>query len=458
MVTAETLGLTLLALPVFSQIVNASLHGVVRAFLIELPCPLTSTLASPPRRSISGFLAANTALTVHGKTFHDTIIAFPPLHLNLCRQTIGGSPTIPPHCALVVLRSASGSSAVEARHRCSSSRIDKLVSFAFSSLLSSSTGATAAPSSSAPGPLPDVFKMRLLRITPDRALEFPIVLYSSINADLSLENTSDGSVAFKIKTTAPKNYLVRPSSGIIQAGETCKVSIILQPLTEEPKHPCSDRFMVQATEMFDSSPLPKDFWQVVDKSLVEDQRLSVIYRTPEGVYDEGSNANDGVSGGVSGSVGVGIVGGGGASSAGAGGASSSLLSSAGGGGAMMSTASIPGGASQSSVVAVGGSGGGGSGSGLNDSNLKAKYEELVEYCLAVEKQKNLLEKENETLKSRLSTSKSGAWGAGVGGDGGLVANSTCSSRLGFEIWHLPIYLIVAGLLWFFFSRSDVRAA
>ena len=59
--------------------------------------------------------------------------------------------------------------------------------------------------------------MPLLQIHPEKVLEVPFTLYSSSVVQLTLRNVSPHPfVAYKIKTTAPKNYLVRPSTGMQQ--------------------------------------------------------------------------------------------------------------------------------------------------------------------------------------------------------------------------------------------------
>ena len=58
---------------------------------------------------------------------------------------------------------------------------------------------------------------------------------------LVLENIQDTFVAFKIKTTAPRSYLVKPSSGIIAPRAKQDINILLIPLFEPPKEPRADR-------------------------------------------------------------------------------------------------------------------------------------------------------------------------------------------------------------------------
>jgi hypothetical protein len=68
---------------------------------------------------------------------------------------------------------------------------------------------------------------------------------------LTLTNVTDERVAFKVKTTSPKKYCVRPSSGIIEPGSTKEVQVIMQPQREAPAAfgDCKDKFQVQCAKV-----------------------------------------------------------------------------------------------------------------------------------------------------------------------------------------------------------------
>ncbi|KAI2668035.1 Vesicle-associated membrane protein-associated protein A [Labeo rohita] len=63
-----------------------------------------------------------------------------------------------------------------------------------------------------------------------------------VTSYLKLKNPSDKKVCFKVKTTAPRRYCVRPNSGIIDPGATLAISVMLQPFDYDPneksKHKC----------------------------------------------------------------------------------------------------------------------------------------------------------------------------------------------------------------------------
>lgn len=62
----------------------------------------------------------------------------------------------------------------------------------------------------------------------------------------TITNNSDQSIAFKVKTTAPKFYCVRPNAAVVAPGESVKVQVILLGLAKEPGEDfkCRDKFLV----------------------------------------------------------------------------------------------------------------------------------------------------------------------------------------------------------------------
>ena len=56
-------------------------------------------------------------------------------------------------------------------------------------------------------------------------LKFKFELRKTIPVTLSLTNQGTERIAFKVKTTAPKKYCVRPSSGIVEPGASRDVQV-----------------------------------------------------------------------------------------------------------------------------------------------------------------------------------------------------------------------------------------
>ncbi|CAH8263272.1 unnamed protein product [Arabidopsis lyrata] len=62
----------------------------------------------------------------------------------------------------------------------------------------------------------------LLKIEP-MYLQFPFELKKQMSCSLNSTNKTANNVAFKVKTTNPKNYCVRPNYGLILPKSTCEI-------------------------------------------------------------------------------------------------------------------------------------------------------------------------------------------------------------------------------------------
>ncbi|KAK3121061.1 hypothetical protein QOZ80_8BG0645430 [Eleusine coracana subsp. coracana] len=86
----------------------------------------------------------------------------------------------------------------------------------------------------------------LLRIEP-LELRFPFELKKQISCSMQLSNLSDDYIAFKVKTTSPKKYSVRPNTGVVSPRSTCDVLVTMQAQREAPPDmQCKDKFLVQS--------------------------------------------------------------------------------------------------------------------------------------------------------------------------------------------------------------------
>lgn len=176
-------------------------------------------------------------------------------------------------------------------------------------------------------------------------------------------------------------------SGVVSRGATVNVQIVLQPLQEEPKKPCTDRFLIQATLVPTEEPLPRDDWKNIPKSDVQDMRLNVVYKPtgPSSTLDARSGDS----------------------------------SAPGSGGS----------AREQREELASGAGGGASGSAAE----KGRYEQLVEYAMAVERHKEELVLENQALKRQLEARGSGGFS---------------------EMWHIPVYVFVFIMVWYLYGHSS----
>lgn len=141
-----------------------------------------------------------------------------------------------------------------------------------------------------------------LNVSPSDALEFKVSADDDASqCALVLTNDSDETVAFKVKTTKPKRYLVRPNQGLVKPGETETVTIVL--LGPEKRdilaeyHATqawddSNKFLVQsvgvnpeqyADSSKDQAQLLTDLWNDQSKGRkdVKQKKLTVKFRTDD---------------------------------------------------------------------------------------------------------------------------------------------------------------------------------
>jgi len=122
---------------------------------------------------------------------------------------------------------------------------------------------------------------------PSSALGFNRPLTQHVKRTLSITNNNTQPVAFKVKTTAPKLYCVRPNSGRVEPGETVEVQVMLQAMKEEPplSTKCKDKFLIQSTLITQEKELLglHEIWNSVDSEThVNSQKIRVVYLPPEG--------------------------------------------------------------------------------------------------------------------------------------------------------------------------------
>ncbi|POW00591.1 hypothetical protein PSHT_12961, partial [Puccinia striiformis] len=141
-------------------------------------------------------------------------------------------------------------------------------------------------------------------------LGFQRPLTQLVKRILTVSNPNPQPIAFKVKTTAPKQYCVRPNSGRIEPGESVDVSgksnayihthlairetyarihpspsqVLLQPMKEDPEPgaKCRDKFLVQSiliTPERESTAFP-ELWSMIEKEgkgSISEHKIRCIY-------------------------------------------------------------------------------------------------------------------------------------------------------------------------------------
>ncbi|XP_059657544.1 vesicle-associated protein 1-1-like [Cornus florida] len=123
----------------------------------------------------------------------------------------------------------------------------------------------------------------LLSIEP-LELKFPFELKKQISCSLQLSNKTEKPVAFKVKTTNPKKYCVRPNTGIVLPRSKCDVIVTMQAQKEAPPEmQCKDKFLLQSV-VASPGTTPKEITpELFNKEaghVVEECKLRVIYVSP----------------------------------------------------------------------------------------------------------------------------------------------------------------------------------
>lgn len=120
----------------------------------------------------------------------------------------------------------------------------------------------------------------LVRVDPSE-LKFPFELNKQISSSLQLTNKTDNHVGFKVKTTNPKKYCVRPNTGVVLPKSTCEIIVTMQAQKEAPPDmQCKDKFLLQSV-VASPGATPKDITpEMFAKeagNVVEECKLRVVY-------------------------------------------------------------------------------------------------------------------------------------------------------------------------------------
>ncbi|XP_041375649.1 vesicle-associated membrane protein/synaptobrevin-binding protein-like [Gigantopelta aegis] len=123
---------------------------------------------------------------------------------------------------------------------------------------------------------------QVLILEPSGELRFKGPFKEVVTAELKLSNPSEKRVCFKVKTTAPKRYCVRPNSGIIEPGDKTVVSVMLQPFEYDPNEKNRHKFMVQTLFAPDGKvDALENLWKDVPPENLMDSKLKCFFDMPD---------------------------------------------------------------------------------------------------------------------------------------------------------------------------------
>jgi len=128
---------------------------------------------------------------------------------------------------------------------------------------------------------------QILVIEPDNELVFRGPFKDVVTTILKLQNPSDKKVCFKVKTTAPKRYCVRPNCGLIDPNDSVNVAVMLQPFDyKDPNENKRHKFLVQSVvptgDIADIAPGDVEaLWKnLPDKYPLMDSKLKCVFEMP----------------------------------------------------------------------------------------------------------------------------------------------------------------------------------
>lgn len=122
---------------------------------------------------------------------------------------------------------------------------------------------------------------QILTIEPQNELRFRGPFNVPVTSYMKLSNPSDKKVMFKIKTTAPKKYCVRPNSGTIEPHDSTEIAICLQPFLFDPAEKNKHKFMVQTVFAPDDPQVNfEQFWKSIPADQLMDSKLKCVFEMP----------------------------------------------------------------------------------------------------------------------------------------------------------------------------------
>ncbi|XP_068618079.1 vesicle-associated membrane protein-associated protein B/C isoform X2 [Battus philenor] len=133
---------------------------------------------------------------------------------------------------------------------------------------------------------------QVLTIEPQNELKFKGLFEQGFTTYMRLTNPTTDTVLFKIKTTAPKKYCVRPNSGVLEPNSKVEIAITPQPVYLDPNEKHKHKFMVQSVVAPEGKSNIDQVWKEISNDQLMDYKLKCVFETPRvpNLNDAGDNA------------------------------------------------------------------------------------------------------------------------------------------------------------------------
>ncbi|KAJ1080310.1 hypothetical protein NDU88_000529 [Pleurodeles waltl] len=123
--------------------------------------------------------------------------------------------------------------------------------------------------------------MQVLVLEPQDMLTFYGPFTDVVSALLKLHNPLKQNVAFRVKTTVPRRYSVRPSSGIIRGQSSFNVLVMLQPFNYDPFEADRHKFKIQSVIVPPDTSDVDEVWRNAIQEAIMESKLSCIFILPD---------------------------------------------------------------------------------------------------------------------------------------------------------------------------------
>jgi len=121
---------------------------------------------------------------------------------------------------------------------------------------------------------------QVLIIDPLHELKFRGPFTVPVTSYMKLTNPSNNRICFKIKTTAPKKYCVRPNSGLLNPKDVIEIAVSLQPFEFDPTEKNKHKFMVQTMIAPEGEVNLDQLWKEVTPESLMDSKLKCVFEMP----------------------------------------------------------------------------------------------------------------------------------------------------------------------------------
>lgn len=133
---------------------------------------------------------------------------------------------------------------------------------------------------------------QVLQIEPKYELHFKGPYNIASTSYMKITNPSNQRVLFKIKTTAPKKYCVRPNCGSLEPNRKIDIAVILQPFNYDPAEKHKHKFMIQSMFAPDEGDINlEQIWKEVSPDQLMDTKIKCNFDTGEPSQNTPSELN-----------------------------------------------------------------------------------------------------------------------------------------------------------------------